>query len=74
MRPVSRLSFTPVSGVEGIWADRWGECCYDTHVAQYLARFKVPRWMVFQAALPKNWTENNRKRPLREEFASFSAA
>jgi long-chain acyl-CoA synthetase len=40
------------------------------HVGQHLARFKVPRRVVFQAALPKNWTGKIQKRELREQFAS----
>ena len=40
------------------------------HVGQHLARFKVPRRVVFQAVLPKNWTGKIQKRALREQFAS----
>jgi long-chain acyl-CoA synthetase len=40
------------------------------HVGQHLARFKVPRRVVFQAALLKNWTGKIQKRALREQFAS----
>ena len=40
------------------------------HVGQHLARFKVPRRVVFEAALPKNWTGKIQKRALREQFAS----
>jgi long-chain acyl-CoA synthetase len=43
------------------------------HVGQHLARFKVPRRVVFQAALPKNWTGKIQKRALREQFASRTA-
>lgn len=43
------------------------------HVGQHLARFKVPRRVVFQAALPKNWTGKIQKRALREQFASRPA-
>jgi long-chain acyl-CoA synthetase len=44
------------------------------HVARHLAKFKVPRRVVFQAALPKNWTGKIQKRALREQFASPAAA
>ncbi|HLK33785.1 MAG TPA: AMP-binding protein, partial [Terriglobales bacterium] len=44
------------------------------HVAQHLAKFKVPRRVVFQAALPKNWTGKIQKRALREQFAVLPAA
>ncbi|HJS98279.1 MAG TPA: AMP-binding protein [Terriglobales bacterium] len=44
------------------------------HVGQHLARFKVPRRVVFQAALPKNWTGKIQKRALREHLASRTAA
>ena len=44
------------------------------HVAQHLAKFKVPRRVVFQQALPKNWTGKIQKRALREQFASLLAA
>jgi len=43
-------------------------------VAQHLPKCKVPRRVVFQAALPKNWTVKVQQRPLREEFASPRAA
>ncbi|HEV2114945.1 MAG TPA: AMP-binding protein [Terriglobales bacterium] len=43
------------------------------HVSQHLAKFKVPRRVVFQAALPKNWTGKIQKRALREQFASKTA-
>lgn len=44
------------------------------HVGQHLAKFKVPRRVVFQAALPKNWTGKIQKRALREQFAAVAAA
>lgn len=44
------------------------------HVAEHLTKFKVPRRVVFQAALPKNWNGKIQKRLLREQFASALAA
>ena len=43
------------------------------HVGEHLAKFKVPRRVVFQTALPKNWTGKIQKRALREQFASKAA-
>ena len=45
-----------------------------SHVAQHVTRFKVPRDVVFQAALPKNSTGKIQKRAIREKFAAVSAA
>ncbi len=45
-----------------------------SHVAQYVAKFKVPRRIVFQAALPKNSTGKIQKRAIREQFAASAVA
>ena len=44
------------------------------HVAQHVAKFKVPHRVVFQAALPKNSTGKIQKRAIRELFAKSEAA
>jgi long-chain acyl-CoA synthetase len=45
-----------------------------SHVAQHLTKFKVPRDVVFQAALPKNSTGKIQKRAIKEKFSAEWAA
>jgi long-chain acyl-CoA synthetase len=44
------------------------------HVGQHIAKFKVPRRIVFQDGLPKNSTGKIQKRLIREQFAAETAA
>lgn len=44
------------------------------HVAQHVTKFKVPREVIFQAALPKNSTGKIQKRAIREQFSNAAAA
>jgi len=39
------------------------------HLAQHVTKFKIPRHVVFQAALPKNAVGKIQKRAIREQFA-----
>lgn len=45
-----------------------------SHVAQHVTKFKVPRDVVFQAALPKNSTGKIQKRAIKEQFSATLAA
>jgi long-chain acyl-CoA synthetase len=44
------------------------------HLAQHVTKFKIPRHVVFQAALPKNAVGKIQKRAIREQFLAAEVA
>jgi len=45
-----------------------------SHLARYVTKFKIPRHVVFQAALPKNAVGKIQKRAIREQFLAAEVA